>query len=128
MLHFLISSEINGIGITYALPENFELIGTKPKIKKPLGVNSDGFFNVFKKKSDALMSLCSPIVTNGGGKVTTGEHLQYHDFINVLLLSHERIIKQCPSLYKKGMSLREIAVITNIPKATILKTFQKNKV
>lgn len=43
MLSFLISSEINEIWITYALPENFELICTKPKIKKPSGVNSGGF-------------------------------------------------------------------------------------
>ncbi len=64
---------------------------------------------------------------NGGGKTTTNEQLQLHDFIPLSLRIKDRIFERCAPLYKKGMSLQDIEKRTGISKCLITKSFLKNK-
>ena len=55
---------------------------------------------------------------NGGGKATTDEPPQFHDFIGLSLRTQDRIFKKCAPLYEEGRSLRDIEEKTGIARAT----------
>ena len=63
---------------------------------------------------------------NGGGKATTDEPPQFHDFIGLSLRTQDRIFKKCAPLYEEGRSLRDIEEKTGIARSTIRKALQEN--
>ena len=58
----------------------------------------------------------------GGATRPTHKRYQPHDHIELSIKTHDRIYEKCAPLYEKGMSLREIARQTGIPKTTIRET------
>ena len=55
----------------------------------------------------------------GGATRPTHKSYQAHDHIDLLIKTHPRVFERCGPLYEKGMSLREIAKQTGIPKTSI---------
>ncbi len=64
-----------------------------------------------------------PYLYFGGAVTALDEHSYPHDFIAFKSKSAERVLEETTPLYKKGLSLKQVAEITGIPKSTIHKTF-----
>ncbi|MBI2027463.1 MAG: hypothetical protein HYS98_06650 [Deltaproteobacteria bacterium] len=68
------------------------------------------------------MAKSTSIGSDGGGGANLDAFSDAHDFIDVFIKSKTRIFGLCASLYEKGLSLREVAAHTRIPKTTIRET------
>ncbi len=89
----------------------------KPSKRVDVKVEEEKLMTVGGKKKPHLQTRL--LTLYGGGRATTGEPHQYHDFIHLSPRTQSRIFEKCAPLYGKGFSLRSIEEKTGIAKSTI---------